>query len=198
MNPRFARLALLAVLLLALAVAGCGSETEQSGMTADQVMPDLTGADPRLQELSLHADELLPGGKPAFEKQLRELRGLPVVVNKWASWCGPCKAEAPILQETARDFGDRVAFLGVNVDDSVSGAEKFSKRWPMPYPSFVDPDARISQLFKPAPARRPPSTAFYDARGRLQFVAIGQLQSVRQLKELIERYAGPIPPEPAK
>lgn len=198
MKPRFPELLLVTLVLLAIAAAGCGSSSTTTGLSASEVMPDLTGADARLEQISLQADELLSGGVPAFKQRLRELRGLPVVVNKWASWCAPCKAEAPILQVVARDYGNRVAFFGVNVEDSVAQAEKFSKRYPMAYPSWSDPDAKISKLFKPAPPRRPPSTAIYDASGRLVHVEIGELSSVAQLKGLIERYAGPLPPGPTK
>ena len=61
---------------------------------------------------------------------MKSLKGLPVVVNKWASWCAPCIAEFPDLQKTAKKYGSRVAFLGVNVSDSDAKAKQFLRKFP--------------------------------------------------------------------
>ncbi len=62
----------------------------------------------------------------------------PVVVNFWASWCPPCRAEAPALARSARALGDEVAFLGVNVDDTARGARDFVERYDLPFPTVRD------------------------------------------------------------
>src|SRR5437870_6655115 len=61
--------------------------------------------------------------------------GKPVVVNFWASWCGPCADEAPVLQDAARRYGDRVAFIGVNVQDQDSEALAFLRKYNVSYPN---------------------------------------------------------------
>jgi cytochrome c biogenesis protein CcmG/thiol:disulfide interchange protein DsbE len=177
---------------LALAVAGCGSGQEQQQLTAEQVTPDLTGADERLVKLVDQGDQLQDGGKAAYRARLRSLRGLPIVVNKWASWCVPCRAEAPILQRTARDLGNRVAFLGVNVNDSEDASYKFRAKYPMPYPSYADPNLKISSLLPPSDKQ--PVTAIYDPSGRLVHLEIGAYETEAALRADIERYAGPIVP----
>lgn len=185
----------LAVLTLCAAIAftGCGDSTAPT-RTLAEVTPDTTGADPRLIRLVAQGNELLPGEERAFSARLKELRGLPVVANKWASWCHPCAAESPAFQQTAKKLGNRVAFLGVNVFDATGDAKKFLVKHPMPYPSYVDKDTKISKQFPPAGS--PPVTNFYDRAGRLTHTEAGEITSAAELEALIRRYTGPIPRTP--
>ncbi len=57
-----------------------------------------------------------------YEQLLTQLRGTPVVVNVWASWCGPCQAEAPLLHGAVERYGDRVQFVGIDILDTIGGA----------------------------------------------------------------------------
>ena len=140
-----------------------------------------------LAELYSQGNELLDGGPDAFEAQLAELRGHPVVVNKWASWCGPCRFEFPFFQSQVSKSGERVAFIGVDSDDDRDAAETFLEEFPVPYPSFSDPDQEIADLFD---AREFPATAFYDAEGELRYLRRGGYGSEAELAADIERYAG--------
>lgn len=173
--------------LLALALSGCSAPSAEKPLTADQVMPDLTGADPRLMRLSDEADDLLPGGKSAYQARIRSLRGLPVVVNKWASWCDPCRDEAPLLQRAAKQFGARVAFLGVNVYDAPEASERFRKKFPMPFPSYADPKWKIAALLPPPDNQ--PVTGIYDINGKLVHLQIGAYESLAALRTDLARYA---------
>jgi thiol-disulfide isomerase/thioredoxin len=151
------------------------------------VSKPLPGAPPELAALRRRVSELDAGGAQAFDAQLRALRGHPVVVNLWASWCEPCRFELPFLQREAIARGDKVAFLGINVNDSRDAARERARQFPMPYPSFEDPRSNIFARYR---ARGLPTTAFYDARGKLVIVHQGVFPTQAKLAEAIDRYAG--------
>jgi cytochrome c biogenesis protein CcmG/thiol:disulfide interchange protein DsbE len=75
--------------------------------------------------------------------KLSSLRGKVVVVNFWASWCEPCKSEAPRFQAASERYGDRVAFVGVDTADYSSDAGRFLDRYGVTYPNVRDPDRSV-------------------------------------------------------
>src|SRR5262245_13022293 len=86
----------------------------------------------------------LPEMSPTqFDALLAEFRGKPVVVNYWASWCGPCTKEAPELTAISGQFGPSVQFVGVDVQDQLDPARQFIQQYGWDYPSVFDPDAAI-------------------------------------------------------
>jgi thiol-disulfide isomerase/thioredoxin len=176
-----------ATLLVAL-LAGCGSSTGGGDATkAPDYARALAGAPKPLAQLYSHANQLLPGGTSAFERQLAALRGHPVVVNKWASWCGPCRLEFPWFQHLSAKLGKRVAFVGVDSNDSNAAARTFLEELPVPYPSYSDANQDIARAIN-APVGFP-GTAFYDRGGHQVFVRQGQYPSKAVLEADIERYA---------
>jgi cytochrome c biogenesis protein CcmG, thiol:disulfide interchange protein DsbE len=175
-------------LVCALALGACGSDGgDEYGSPPPNYEEALAGAPPALARLYEQPNKLLPGGVDAFERRLRELRGHPVVVNKWASWCGPCRAEFPFLQRATVRFGERVAFLGVDSEESDDTAKQFLSEFPVPYPSYTDPDQDIAQSFKATLGF--PSTAFYSPSGELVFLKQGGYASEEDLFADIRRYA---------
>lgn len=147
----------------------------------------LADAPPNLAALYERGNELVDGGVDAYEAQLDELRGFPVVVNKWASWCGPCRFEFPFLQELAAERGTEVAFLGINSNDSEDAARTFLDEFPVPYPHFSDPGHEVGDLLEGA--REFPVTAFYDSDGQIAFVHRGGYSSKDDLAADIDRHA---------
>jgi cytochrome c biogenesis protein CcmG/thiol:disulfide interchange protein DsbE len=95
---------------------------------------------------------------------LRELRGRPVVVNFWASWCIPCRDEAPILNAAARAHAGEVVFLGVNVQDLKADALAFSREFDTPYVSVRD---RSNRTYEDYGLTGVPETYYLDDRGRI-------------------------------
>jgi cytochrome c biogenesis protein CcmG/thiol:disulfide interchange protein DsbE len=154
---------LTAVLLLLAALAGCNS---------DDAPPSAS---------------FVPGGQDAFKAKLKKERGRPIVVNKWASWCPPCRLEFPFFRDQAKKRKGEVLFIGVNSQDNRGDAEDFLKEEPVPYKHFEDPKLEIAAVFNAVQAF--PSTAFYDSKGKLAFVHQGGYSNEDALAEDIDRYA---------
>ena len=102
--------------------------------------------------------------KAAYDKMLARERGTPVLVNIWASWCGPCRQEAPFLAAASRTYGDRVRFVGVDILDARDSARAFMREFEWTYPSVYDPNAAIRDGLG---ILGQPATLFYDADGTL-------------------------------
>ena len=178
--------AALALVVLALPACGSGSGGDYGGK-APNYTKALAGAPKPLAKLYDQADQLLPGGAEAFQQRLAELRGHPVVVNKWASWCGPCREEMPWLQREAARRGKRIAFIGVDSRDSDAAAKEFLNEFPVPYPSYTDPGQDIALLINATIGT--PATAIYDSSGKQVHVQQGQYASQSALAADIQRYA---------
>jgi cytochrome c biogenesis protein CcmG/thiol:disulfide interchange protein DsbE len=118
---------------------------------------------------------------------LRELRGHPVVINFWASWCIPCKHEAPLLAASARAHAGKVAFLGIDVQDFSSDARKFLKRFDTPYVSVHAGGGR-SGVYEDYGLTGVPETYWLDARGRIVAHYPGEI-SREQLEDGIREVA---------
>jgi thiol-disulfide isomerase/thioredoxin len=189
---RAAAIALCTLALTAAVVVGVRQARDNAGarrasaLSLAEVSKPIAGAPPELAALHRRVNALVPGDRKAFDAQVRALRGRPIVVNMWASWCDPCRRELPLFQRQALKLGGRVAFLGVDVTDDSDEAVDLLDSVPMPYPSFVDPRSNIATgRFS---ARVFPTTAFLDARGRLTLHQ-GEFPSEPKLAAAIERYA---------
>jgi len=177
----------VAAVVVGLVQAGGGGDKPAAGAPSRQeALAGLAGSPPRLAALHRQADELLPGGQAGLKGRISTLRGFPVVVNFWASWCGPCRLEMPVLQKVSAARGRTVAFLGVNVQDNRAAAGRFSDEFPVTYPSYEDPRGKIFNSYGLAGA---PSTAFYTPKGKREFIHSGPYRSVAALNRDIDRYA---------
>jgi cytochrome c biogenesis protein CcmG, thiol:disulfide interchange protein DsbE len=181
----------LTVAIAGLVAAGCGGSdagNPDSRLSLEQATEPLQAAPPPLAQIRAQANELLSGGTDAFDQRLRELRGVPVVVNKWASWCGPCRFEFPWFQSLAEQRGGEIAFLGVDANDSDSTAEQFLSELPLPYPSYTDPDLKIAQELG-GPSQAFPTTSFFDRSGELVYTHPGVYADEQDLTADVDRYA---------
>lgn len=185
-------LALGAVVLAVLVVVGISqapkTKTVKTHFSLAAAQRSLAGSPAPLAELHAQASQLLGGGKGAVLARLAALKGTgtPVVVNKWASWCGPCRAEFPFLQSASTRFGRRVAFLGLNSGDSGDAAARFLKKFPVPYPSYEDPREHAAAALKASTAY--PITIFFDAAGKQVYMHQGYYLSQAQLDGDLQRY----------
>lgn len=172
-----------------VALAGCGAQQANVRTpTPAQARRQLAGSPAALASLHAQAARLLDGGTDAYKARLATLRGRPVVVNAWASWCGPCKFEMPYLSRVATRFGRRVAFLGINAGDDDAHARAFLRRHFVPYPSYVDPHDEIATQVGVRAGL--PTTVFYDRAGKVAFVHQGQYRDEAALAADVKRYAG--------
>jgi len=174
--------------LFAALVVGCGKDGggDYEGNPPPDYAKLLADSPPELAAIHDQADELLDGGKDAYEKRIEELNGYPIVANVWASWCVPCRAEFPHFQEASADLGREVAFLGINSEDSADAAATFLESSPLSYPSYSDQDRNIADELN---VRGYPATAFYDAEGELTYLSPRPYTSTEELEEDIERFA---------
>jgi thiol-disulfide isomerase/thioredoxin len=185
---RTTRAALLPVVLaLVLTLtAGCGSEESPASADAGFVAGD--GSIVVLAEADRQpAPDLVGTTLDGAEFRLSDHLGEVVVLNVWASWCAPCRAEAPALKAVAEGYaGQPVQFVGLGTRDSDTSARAFMDRYDLPYPSVIDRDGRLQLLFRDTlPPQAIPSTVIIDAQGRVAARGLGSL-SEASLRGLID------------
>ena len=194
--------ALLTVLALtgSLTLTGCGGSDpaaiadapgDGSGFVAGDGSIVLLDAQSRMPAPDLAGTTL--DGEPF---RLADHLGDVVVLNVWASWCAPCRAEAPVLEQAAQDFADQpVQFVGIDTRDQDAAAKAFVERFGITFPSVVDRDGRLQLLFADTlPPQAIPSTLVIDQQGRVAARALGAvtLSDIRGMVEplLAEGAAG--------
>ncbi|MGH2978655.1 MAG: TlpA family protein disulfide reductase, partial [Solirubrobacterales bacterium] len=178
------------LLAAALALAACGG-SDGGGSVRAAGAPKLTTADlPKpLARNVRQANLIIDGAGDLLTRKLRQLRGFPVVVNQWASWCEPCRFEFPFFQTAARRHRAQVAFLGIDMRDSKDDAKRFLEEIKAPFPSIFDPDAAyISSI---GGGQASPTTVFIDRRGEVVSVHPGAYASADALEADIARHALP-------
>jgi thiol-disulfide isomerase/thioredoxin len=170
--PRPARLlaaALSAVTVTSL-LAGCaGTNAVADGTGGPQLKQLQTGSTGllRIEDRSpapALRGETLDGGR----LDVADLKGKVVVVNFWASWCPPCRAESPYLVKVAKDTAaSGVAFVGINIKDDRNAALRFDEVHDVPYPSLYDQPGVLLTRFRNLVPQVPPTTLLIDRQGRI-------------------------------
>jgi thiol-disulfide isomerase/thioredoxin len=193
---RRALAALLAVVGLAL-LAGCSSGADDGGFQF--VAPDgqtrITYPEAQRRPLApLAGDSLLAEGQQVSSAQFR---GEVVVVNIWGSWCGPCRGEAPALEQVAQEAAPRgVQFLGVDVRDDRQAAADFVHSRAITYPSIFDPPGRSLLVLSGYPRNAVPSTIVLDRQHRVAAVFLTSVLA-SDLQPVVDRIAAEPAPAPA-
>jgi len=156
MTSRWVRVSAAAVALLAFAACTSGGSPTPS---ATPSWPTTVDALPTMDPTT-------------FKDLIAEQKGHPVLVNIWASWCGPCVAEAADLVAAHQKYGHKVRFIGVDAQDDRTGAMDFIAKHQIPYPSVFDPSNQIAVSYG---LFSPPDTLFFDASGKLVKTFPGQI-----------------------
>jgi cytochrome c biogenesis protein CcmG/thiol:disulfide interchange protein DsbE len=194
MQPKHVFLALgaaglLAVLVVGLLQLGGSSQTSspRSPLSLAQMRERLAGSPAPLEALHAQANELLSGGTPALRARLAALRGRPVVINKWASWCEPCREEFAAFQRASASLGREVAFIGIDSGDySRADALRFLRSFPVSYPSYYDHSGQAGLAITDSTFT--PVTVFYSRDGS-QYIHQGPYPTQAKLEQDVRRYA---------
>ncbi len=157
----------------------------RSPPTGAYAQAQLASSPAPLAELHTQAGQLL-GSEPALAARLRSLRGYPVVLNVWASWCPPCRAEFPLLADASVKYGRKVAFLGADTEDQATSARSFLADHRVAYPSYQATTEDLSSL---AAFEGVPTTLFFDRAGKLAYLHSGQYEAQGTLDRDIETHA---------
>lgn len=111
---------------------------------------------------------------------LHDLRGRPVLINFWATWCGPCRLEMPGILNHAQSNPDLVV-LAVNVQETIAQVEPFVEEFQMTMPVVLDASGELRRLYQ---VRGMPTSVFIDARGKVAVIWAGML-SADLLQEIV-------------
>ena len=168
-----------ALLLTSCSTGGLSSSNEKAFVSGNGsavlIKKELRKAAPEI------SGEILGGGNYKFEK------GKVTVVNVWASWCSPCRAEAPTLEEFAKKNSE-IKFVGILTRDNLSSAISFVNRFKISYPTLTD-DAIIASFRGSLPANAIPTTLIIDKAGRVAARISGQV-TVSVMRDLLEKVSG--------
>ena len=175
LRHRWTRLLVGAAALSLAAQAGCSPapECERIAGVRAGICPIPIGDRRPVPDLTLPL-VAVPGVEALDALSLSDLRGRVVVVNFWASWCGPCRIEQPDLNAAAALLpSDEVILVGVNIEDTEANALAHLREFAVPYPSLFDPVNDLAGRFDGIGARTIPTTLFLDREGRVAARLLG-------------------------
>jgi len=186
------RLVLIAVLAAATLAACGGADTggvtsTTSAASRKAAADRLATAPAALKANAADADTLAGEGVDALKARLAKLKGHPVVVNQWASWCGPCRAEFPLFADAVVEHADKVAFVGIDFNDDRDAAAEFLRELPPGFASISDPKGDASRSL--GGGRVAPTTFFIGRDGKRRYAKLGGYADAAALEADIRRYA---------
>lgn len=166
----------VAVVAVCALAAGCaGTNAAPGGAGGDNRFIAGSGAVQEIRPADRKAPPQATGTTLDDERlALSDLRGKVTVVNFWASWCAPCRGEAPSLEQVHHETKAKdVRFLGVAFKDGRANAQAFERRFKITYPSLFDADGQITLAFREVPPNAIPTTLVLDRQGRVAARVIG-------------------------
>jgi cytochrome oxidase Cu insertion factor (SCO1/SenC/PrrC family)/thiol-disulfide isomerase/thioredoxin len=153
--------------------------------SAPAATQQLVGSPAPLAALHRQASRLL-GGRQPLTARIGALRGFPIVINAWASWCTPCRSEFGLFASASTRYGRQVAFLGADTSDSTTDAQAFLAQHDVSYPSYQTSTSDLRSL---AVIEGLPTTIFINRAGKVAYVHTGQYDAQGSLDADITTYA---------
>lgn len=183
-----AGLVVIAALIVAIAASSSGSSPgPPSAAAASQPLSGPANRPRGAAVLAANAREANQILDTTIQAKVAQLRGVPVVINQWASWCTNCKFEFPFFQRAARQDVGRVAFVGLDSQDSHSNAQAFLSHFPVVYPSVFDPNASQAQSL--GGGQGWPTTIYLNARHQITNIHVGAYPTLQALQQDVARYS---------
>lgn len=168
MNKTLIKLALIVILALGLLMMGCSSKSEPEVAQVGGISPDF-----KLQSLD------------GQSVSLSDFKGKPILINFWASWCGPCGYEMPYLQEVYEEWSDKeVVLLAINIGDSSSTVEKFMQDHNLSFPVLLDTKQIVSQKYN---IMALPTTFFIGKDGVIQEKIMGAFPNKEEIENRLAK-----------
>jgi thiol-disulfide isomerase/thioredoxin len=185
----------LPLLAAVLALAGCSGSSRGEAATPSSGSVDVAAAHTDLRPCPAQTGSPAAGDLPdvAFDcfsggsLDLGRAPGVPTVVNLWASWCGPCRQELPLVQQLADAGGDRLRVVGVVSKDGVGPATSFAADAGATFPSAFDADGALMDALG---LRALPYTYFLAADGSVAYVQVGPVDSLAAFEQLVAEHLG--------
>ena len=176
MNRKEAKLSIIPmilVILAALVISGCGGSTITTGNGTPAIAPVVGARAP---------DFTLPtiAGSTV---ELDELRGQPVILNFWATWCGYCRYQMPFLQAASEEKEHEMEFVGINIRENIDKVRQVIEYEGIDYTIALDGDGAIANSYNVRPI---PATFFLDEHGIIQNIKIGAFMSQTELMAVLE------------
>jgi cytochrome oxidase Cu insertion factor (SCO1/SenC/PrrC family)/thiol-disulfide isomerase/thioredoxin len=155
------------------------------------VARDLAGSPPALASLHTESSTIVAGGPSGLLKRIRALRGHPIVINIWGSWCPPCQQEFPYFSAASAIYGKKVAFLGADYEEpSAQAGQQFLSHHRVSYPSYEIGDGEFPTQLLRGGVTATPTTIFISPQGKVSYIrSQGEYTSQGSLDQDIEAYA---------
>jgi peroxiredoxin len=158
------------ILTLGLAISGCLD-------TSGPAVPQVGDPAPDFQLQDLDGNTISLSG----------LRGSPVMLNFWATWCGYCVEEMPLIEEVYQGWAGKppsVVILAIDVKESLSKVRSFMEDYNLSFPALLDSDGSVAEKYG---VRAIPTSFFIDKDGIVQDVKIGSFQSVAEIEDSLRK-----------
>ncbi|MEE8618987.1 MAG: redoxin domain-containing protein [Dehalococcoidales bacterium] len=168
---RALKVILLTILASGILATGCSTPAEVSEVEA----PEIGKAAPSFQLTDIDGQTV----------SLSDFQGKPVLLNFWATWCGPCRFEMPYIQEVYNERSEPgLVILAINIGESFAKVKEFMQDYNLSFPVLLDLEGKVAEKYNILPI---PTTYFIDSDGIIRDMQIGAFRSVAEIEDILSR-----------